>query len=138
MRTVDDFARIRQLHRDGVSARQIAKQLGVGRDTIRKALTNAEPTPYTRTAPPVAPVFGPFAAAVDAILDADRTAPPKQRHTASRIFRRLVTEHGYPGGYDQVRRHLKSRRQAARDTFVPLDHPPGHRCEADFGHIHVD
>jgi transposase len=37
-----------------------------------------------------------------------------------------------------VRRHLKGRRLDARDTFVPLDHPPGHRCEADFGHIHVD
>jgi IS30 family transposase len=38
MRTVDHFARIRQAPRDGLSARQIAKQLGVGRDTIRKAL----------------------------------------------------------------------------------------------------
>ena len=138
MRTVDDFARIRQLHRDGLSARQIAKRLGVGRDTIRKALANAEPAPYTRTVPRTAPVFGPFAALVDAILEADRTAPRKQRHTASQIFRRLVRDHSYTGGYDQVRRHLKGRRLAARDTFVPLDHPPGHRCEADFGHIHVD
>jgi len=138
MRTVDDFARIRQLHRDGVSARRIAKQLGVGRDTIRKALAHAEPTSYTRTAPHAAPVFGPFAAVVEAILEADRTAPRKQRHTAAQIFRRLRTEHGYTGGYDQVRRHLKDRRLAARDTFVPLDHRPGHRCEADFGHIHVD
>lgn len=138
MRTVDDFARIRQLHRDGVSARQIAKQLGIGRDTVRKALAHAEPPPYTRAPPRAAPVFGPFAALVDAILEADRTAPRKQRHTASQIFRRLVKDHDCTGGYDQVRRHLKSRRQAARDAFVPLDHPPGHRCEADFGHIHID
>jgi len=55
MRTVDDFARIRQLHRDGVSARQIAQRLGVGRDTIRKALAHAEPTPYSLSAPRVAP-----------------------------------------------------------------------------------
>ncbi len=138
MRTVDDFARIRQLNRDGLSARRIAKRLGVGRDTVRKALANAEPMPYTRTVPRVAPVFGPFAAVVDAILEADRAAPRKQRHTASQIFRRLVSEHHYAGGYDQVRQHLKGRRLAARDTFVPLDHPPGRRCEADFGHIHID
>jgi transposase len=138
MRTVDDFARIRQLHRDGLSARQIAKRLGVGRDTIRKALANAEPTPYTRTVPRPAPVFGPFAALVDAILEQDRAAPRKQRHTASQIFRRLVREHGYTGSYNPIQRYLKDRRLAARDTFVPLDHPPGHRCEADFGHIHVD
>ena len=47
MRTVDDFARIRQAHGDGLSARQIAKQLGVGRDTVRKALQNPESQPYT-------------------------------------------------------------------------------------------
>ena len=138
MRTVDDFARIRQLHRDGLSARRIAKQLGVGRDTIRKALADPEPKPYTLVQPRTAPVFGPFRAIVDAIVAADATAPPKQRHTASQIYRRLVAEHGYRGQYDQVRRHLRDRRRERRATFIPLDHAPGHRCEADFGHIHVD
>ena len=138
MRTVDDFATIRRLHRDGLSTRQIARQLGVGRDTIRKALAQPEPTPYTLAQPRPAPVFGPFRALVEAILAADETAPRKQRHTAAQIYRRLVAEQGYTGGYDQVRRHLTERRLAARETFIPLAHPPGHRCEADFGHIHVD
>ena len=102
--------------------------------TVRKALENPEPTPYTQSAPRTAPTFGPFRPIVDAILDADRHAPRKQQHTASQSFRRLVNEHGY----DQVRRHLKQRRLAARETFVPLDHPPGHRCKADYGHVHVD
>jgi transposase len=138
MRTVEDFARIRQLHRDGLSTRQIAKQLGVGRDTIRKALENPEPKPYTLAEPRTAPVFGPFRAIVDAIVAGDTKAPPKQRHTASQIYRRLVAEHHYQGQYDQVRRYLQHRRLEKRETFIPLDHPPGHRCEADFGHIHVD
>jgi transposase len=138
MRTVDDFARIRQLHRDGLSTRRIAKQLGVGRDTIRKALQNPEPKPYTLTEPRVAPVFGPFRTIVDAILAADETAPRKQRHTGTQIYRRLVAEHNYAGSYDPIRRYLKARRLGARPTFIPLDHPPGHRAEADFGHIAVD
>jgi transposase len=138
MRTVEDFARIRQLHRDGLSTRQIAKQLGVGRDTIRKALESPESKPYTLVEPRTAPVFGPFRAIVDAIVAGDATAPAKQRHTASQIYRRLVAEHGYKGQYDQVRRYLQHRRLEKRETFIPLDHPPGHRCEADFGHIHVD
>jgi transposase len=138
MRTVDDFAEIRRLHRDGTSARQIARQLRVGRDTIRKALDHPEPPPYTRTAPRPAPVFGAFQAAVDAILDADRTAPRKQRHTATHVYRRLVAEHGYTGSYHPIQRYLKHRRLSARETLVPLDHAPGHRAEADFGHIHVD
>jgi transposase len=138
MRTVDDFAEIRRLHRNHLSARKIALQLGVGRDTVRKALANPEPVPYTLAKPRPAPVFGAFRQFVDDILVADRTAPPKQRHTASQIYRRLVAEHHYAGGYDQVRRYLQRHRLDRRETFIPLEHPPGHRAEADFGHIHVD
>jgi len=79
---VDDFARIRQALRDGLSARQIAKQLGVSRDTVRKAQNHAEPTPYTLSQPRPAPLFGPFRSFVDEIVAADETAPRKQRHTA--------------------------------------------------------
>ncbi len=138
MRTVDDFAEIRRLHRNKMGIRAIALQLGVGRDTVRKALSNPEPVPYTLTKPRPAPTFGAFRSIVDDILAQDLTAPPKQRHTASQIFRRLVAEHNYAGGYDQVRRYLKQQRLDRRETFIPLDHPPGHRAEADFGHIHVD
>jgi transposase len=138
MRTVDDFADIRRLHRDGLSARQIARRLGVGRDTVRKALNHPEPTPYTLSAPRPAPTFDPVRPLVDAILAADEYAPRKQRHTATQLYRRLVAEHGYTGSYSPIQRYLRDRRRATRETFVPLDHPPGHRCEADFGHIHVD
>lgn len=138
MRTVDDFAAIRQAHRDGLSIRQIAKRLGVGRETVRKALNHPEPQPYTLARPRPAPAFGAFRAIAEAIRAADEAAPPKQRHTARQLFRRLRDEYGYAGGYDQVRRFLQDRRRDGRETFIPLDHPPGHRAEADFGHIHVD
>jgi hypothetical protein len=54
------------------------------------------------------------------------------------LFRRLCAEHGYQGGYDQVRRSLGRRRRDRREPFLPLAHDPGHRLECDFGHIHVD
>jgi transposase len=138
MRTVDDFAQIRQLHANKLSIRAIAKQLSVGRDTVRKALANPQPKPYTLAKPRQAPVLGAFRQFIDEILTQDLTAPPKQRHTASQIFRRLVSEHHYSGGYDQVRRYLQHLRRARQETFIPLDHPPGQRLEADFGHIYVD
>ena len=138
MRTVDDFARIRKAHREGLSSRQIATQLGVGRDTVRKALQNAEPPPYKLSEPRPAPVFGPFRPFVDDMLVVDETAPRKQRHTARQIYRRLVAEHGYRGKYDQIRRYLQQRRRSGRETFIPLEHRPGVRAEADFGHIYVD
>jgi transposase len=138
MLTVNHYARIRQLHRDGLTIRQIAEQLHHSPKTILKALANPEPVPHISSVPRVAPVFGAFRAIVDAILEADESAPRKQRHTGTQIYRRLVAEYGYTGSYDPIRRHLRERRLSRRPTFIPLDHPPGHRAEADFGHIHVD
>ena len=136
MLTVEQYARIRQLRRDGRTIRQIAEELNHSSKTILKALADPEPRPNAPIRP--APIFGPFRAIVEEILAADEAAPRKQRHTAQQVFRRLVAEHGYSGGYDQVRRYLQRRRRDRRETFIPLDHPPGHRAEADFGHIHVD
>lgn len=138
MLTVDQFARIRQMRRDGLTIRQIVDQLHHSPKTILKALANPEPEPIRGSAPRAAPVFGPFRSFVDEILAADETAPRKQRHTASQIYRRLVAEKGYTGKYDQVRRYLRQRRLDRRETFIPLEHRPGMRAEADFGHIHVD
>jgi transposase len=138
MLTVDHFAQIRQARRDGLTIRQIADQLGHSTKTVHKALRESEPKPYALAQPRPAPVFGPFRPVVDAMLTTDETAPRKQRHTAAQIFRRLRAEYGYTGGYDQIRRYLQDRRRQQRETFIPLDHPPGHRAEADFGHIHVD
>src|SRR5580704_1838724 len=138
MLTVDHFARIRQLRRDGLTIREIADQLRHSPKTILKALENPEPVSAAQSAPRAAPVFGPFRAFVDEILAADATAPRKQRHTASQIHRRLVAEKGYIGQYDQVRRYLQKQRFDRRETFIPLEHRPGARAEADFGHIHSD
>ena len=46
----------------------------------------------------------PFHAVLDQVLTDDEAAPPKQRHTAAQVFRRLRDEHSYAGGYAQVQR----------------------------------
>jgi transposase len=138
MRTVDDYAQFRIAHRDGRTIRQIARTFHVSRRKVREALASPEPQPYTRTKPPPLPVLGPFTAIVDQILRDDLDAPPKQRHTAAQIHRRLQNEHGFLGSYPTVRRYVVAHRPAAQTTFIPLAHPPGSRLEADFGHIHVD
>jgi transposase len=138
MRTVDDYANSRRAHRDGMTIRQITRSFHVSRRKVREAFTSPEPQPYTRTKPPPLPVLGPFTPIVDQILRDDRNAPPKQRHTAAQIFRRLQDEQGFRGSYPTVRRYVAAHHQAARTTFIPLAHPPGSRLEADFGQIHVD
>ena len=138
MVTVDDYGAIRRAHRDGVTIRQIARQFGHSRKTVRHALVHADPHPEPLTRDRVAPKLGPFRSVIDQVLLDDETAPPKQRHTAAQLFRRLRDEHGYRGGYAQVQRYLHKHRRKRQETFIPLAHLPGQRLEADFGHIHVD
>jgi transposase len=133
---VDDYGAIRRAFRDGKSIRQIAREFDHSRNTIRKVLTQAEPSPTVRNRS--APKLGQFYEIIGQILRHDDLAPPKQRHTAAQVFRRLRDEHAYDGGYAQVQRYLLKHRQAKKETFIPLGHLPGERLEADFGHIHVD
>lgn len=111
MLTVDDYATIRLAHRDGLSIHEIARLFHHSRAKVRQILAHAEPQPYTRSKPPPAPVLGPFHAVIDAILDADEQAPPKQRHTAMQLYRRLRDEYAYPGSYPQVRRYVARHRK---------------------------
>jgi transposase len=138
MLKVDDYGKIRRAHRDGMSIREIARTFHHSRRKVREVLAKPQPTPYTRAKEAPAPVLGSFHAAIDAILAADEQAPPKQRHTAMQVFRRLRDEQNYQGGYDQVRRYVAKQRRDRRETFIPLAHDPGQRLECDFGHIHVD
>lgn len=138
MLKVEDYARIRRAHRDGMSIREIARTFRHSRRKIREVLQNPEPRGYTRSkAHPTVKLTLAFQQRVEAILQEDESAPRKQRHTAMAIFGRLAQE-GYEGGYDQVRRYVARKRRRDRETFIPLSHDPGQRAEADFGHIYVD
>jgi transposase len=137
MVTVDEYARIRLGHRDGLSIRQLAQRFHHSRRKIRDILATPEPKSYQRLNPPPS-ILDPFKPIIDSILTGDEQAPRKQRHTAAKLFRRLRQEFGYSGGYDRVRRHLRSRVERQREVFIPLDHDLGQRLECDFGHIAVD
>jgi transposase len=136
--TVDDYGAIRRARRVHMSIREIARRFGHSRKTVRHALENAEPHPDPLTRNRAAPKLGPFQAVIDQFLIDDENAPPKQRHTAAQVFRRLCDEQGYRGGYAQVQRYVRTHRPRHQETFIPLGHLPGERLEADFGHIHVD
>ncbi len=133
MFAVEVYAAVRQfVFVEGRSRREAARVFGLSRDTITKMCRFAVPPGYVRTKPPGKPKLGPLIPVIDAILAADVTAPPKQRHTARRIFERLQSEHGFGGGYTVVKDYVRLARSRARETFVPLAHPPGH-AQVDFG-----
>jgi len=139
MLTVDDYGRIRRAHRDGMSIREIARTFHHSRKKIREVLkSSGEPQPYQQREQPIAPKLGAFHETILEMLKEDETAPPKQRHTMMHVYRRLKAEHGYQGCYSAVRRFISKHRQLHRETFIPLDHAPGQRMEADFGEIQVD
>jgi len=105
---------------------------GLSRETVLKMCRFSLPPGYTRTAPVAKPKLGALLPVIDAILEANRAAPVKQRHTAKRIFERLRDEDGFAGGYTVVKDHVRLCPARNRETFVPLAHPPGHG-QVDFG-----
>ena len=130
---MDLYARVRRAcHVEGMSAREAARKFGVHRDTVRKMLKYSVPPGYRREEPPRRPKLDPFTAIIDQILEADKSRPKKQHHTAKRIFERLRTEHGFTGGITIVKDYVREQTLRSREMFVPLTHPPGHG-QADFG-----
>jgi len=121
---------------EGVSKRSIKRDYRIGSATLDKVLANDVPPGYRLATPRPKPTLGEFVGVIDAILEADRTAPPKQRHTARRIFERLRDEYGYVGCESQVRAAVARAKAKRKEVFVPLSHPPG-RAQFDFGHAHV-
>jgi transposase len=72
MLKVDDYARIRLAHRDGMSIRQIARTFGHSRQKIRQVLNEPTPKPYTLLAPrPGRKLTDPLKRIIDGILTED-------------------------------------------------------------------
>ncbi len=129
---------IRVMDALGVPRAQIARSLGVSRNTVAKYadmedMSPAAPVPRER---PLTAV-GPHAAWIDSVLEADLGAPRKQRHTARRVYDRLVAERGYSGSYSAVCRYVSAwrrGRQAAPEGFLELEWAPG-TAQVDFGNF---
>ncbi len=133
MFVVESYAAVRRfVFLEGHSRREAARVFGLSRDTIAKMCRYTTPPGYVRSGPAAKPKLGPLLPVIEAILEADRSAPAKQQHTAKRIFERLRDERGYGGGYTVVKDHVRRQRARGREVFVPLAHPPGH-AQVDFG-----
>ncbi len=129
-----DVEMIKKMSNKGRSIREIARMTGWSRQTIRKHLVApAEPPGYRLAEPRPSPVMDPVAEIVKRWLEDDERAPRKQRHTAKRIFDRLVDEYGFTGSEVTVRRAVAKIRGKRIEAFVPLDAPWGKVAQADFG-----
>lgn len=133
------YERIRRDHRDeGASIRALAERYGVHRRTVREAIASAVPSPRKRPERE-SPALGPYKELIRGWLTADveQRVPRKQRHTARRVWQRLVEECGADVAEPTVRAFVAEVKaelaDAAADVTVGQEHAPGADAEVDFG-----
>lgn len=139
---VDMYKDIRQSFLAGESQRQIAKRLGIARQTVKKYCEGAEHPdarkPYERTPDVITEDVKQF------ILDcfkADKEEHiKKQKHTAKRIFDRLVEEKNFTGAESTIRKavkELKGEQSVPPQAIMPLSYEPGEAIQIDWGEATV-
>lgn len=134
MNRVELYAAIRRDARTGMSNRALQRKHRVGYRTVVSALQSAWPEPRKPT-PKRSSRLDSYKSVIDGWLRQDLDAPRKQRHTAKRIFDRLLSEHDAAGvvSYWMVREYVATRRPEIRveagrepaNTFIPQEHLPG-------------
>ena len=135
--TVELFEAIRREYEFGVGTIQgVARTFGVHRRLVREALGSAVPSEQPARLRP-RPRVGPVAPFIEAILEGDRHAPRKQRHTAHRIYVRIRQElPTCPIAESTVRRYVRERQVAlglrSRETFVPQCYAWGAEAQVDW------
>lgn len=120
------------LHRSGVKQRQIAKRLGISRNTVKKYIEKPDiilsrPVHFERKS-----LLDPYKANIDAWLEED------DGYTAVRIFERMKTM-GFTGSYEIVKRRvsvLKKDRQKV--AYVRFETEPGYQAQVDFGEFQIE
>ena len=138
MLIVETIGRIRREHLvKGKSIKEIARDLRISRNTVRKILRSGGTAfSYEREVQP-RPRLGRWKADLDRMLTENVGKAARERLTLIRLFEELRAL-GYAGGYDAVRRYARSwGREHASQTaavFVPLSFAPGEAYQFDWSH----
>ena len=142
MLKVDQIEQVRALDREGLSRSMIARRLGLSRPTVRKWLAERDFSPVARVNYDRPSVIDGHVEWIVTVLEADKNVWAKQRHTAQRLFDRLVAERGFTGSYSAVQRFVKCWREQDRlahggGGFNDLVWPAGY-AQVDFGQAFFD
>ena len=138
MLIVETIGRIRREHFvKGKSIKEIARDLRISRNTVRKVLRSDETSfSYERQVQP-RPKLGRWKVEIDRLLARNVDSSARERLTLIRLFEELRAL-GYEGGYDAVRRYAKGwAREHAGGTagsYVPLSFAPGEAYQFDWSH----
>jgi transposase len=120
-----------------LSQRQVARDLGLSRNTVAKYLSRSEPVRQVIT-PRSASVRLKAASRIDELIEEwrDRTTP-KQRITGARLHRQL-REEGLQVGKTTVYEILRQKRIERAEVFIPLFYQPADCAQVDFFEVTVE
>ena len=121
-RDVTQWTRIRsRVLAGGASRRQIERETGISRQTVRKMMQFPIPPGYRRKEPRDRPKLRPCSGLIDGIVKEDQGKPKKQQRTAHQIWERLRGERAFTGGYTIVKDYVREAR--SRTTNVSTSGP---------------
>ena len=135
MVTVTEWEQIRRgYHVDNKSIRQLARETGRARRTIRRMVASEQPPSYQRQKPAPARKLGSFKERIEEMLKQNATLPRKQRWTSPRNYAQ-IQEEGYGGAESTVRHFVGQVRKQLKKpaVFLPLEFDPGSEAQVDWG-----
>lgn len=122
---------------EGASIRQVAKRMGVARNTVRRYLGEIVPG-ERRAVDRKKPVTDGVRPRLRALLEeAPRWTGGKQRLTSVRLHQMLAAE-GHKISERMVRAEMAEWKRQRQEVFVPLVYRPGELAEVDFFEVVVD
>jgi transposase len=122
-----EWAQVRALAADGVSQREIARRLGIGRNTVRRLVEATEPPRYSRA--PAGSMLDPLEGVLRRLL----AEWPEIK--APRVAEILREDHGYAGSVDLVRKRLSALRPREVRPAQRTGYRPGQVLQLDWGEM---